>query len=251
MSRAHGFDLSRYEGIVNFSLAKSRGIRFSVTRGTVGDYYTDTALESLWKGGEEVINISSAYLVVAPADSTGTRKISADAHLKLFQTALKGKQPSLGRWVVDSELTRGQSKDYITGLTKDIVKGLWAMTGNPPIIYTRQSWWDYNVNPDPIWPMCDLWAARYSTLLSSPWGDGYYKFRDWKDWKFWQYTEKGNGPYYGTEAASVDLDWFNGTEIDLLAYCGYEPPKANLHDWSTFVTESLRRQGYPCPDLEM
>lgn len=71
-----------------------------------------------------------------------------------------------------------------------------------------------------------------------------------KEWKFWQYTETGNGPYYGTTAYGVDLDYFNGTPLDLLNYCNIKVSKVGLQEWGDAVTTWLHRAGYDGPGLD-
>lgn len=72
----------------------------------------------------------------------------------------------------------------------------------------------------------------------------------WKDWRFWQYTWKGNGPMFGVESKSIDLDWFNGSYEDLLRYCGLaveEPETVSLAEWATRADAWMRANGYKGP----
>lgn len=218
MDYALGTDTSRYESPVNFKLGVERGLTFCFTRGTVGDYYVDPTLAGLHNGYQAAGTLASAYLVTTPRDVSGIHPISAASHLDLFLNATNGLKPDL-KWVVDAELTRGASVSELTTLHKEIVLGLFNATGRFPIIYTRQSWWDSNIRPDPLWAQCDLWAARYKNL-TGPWSDGYCKFRDWSQWTFWQYTANADGKYWGMADAEADLDYFNGTREDLYRYAG-------------------------------
>ena len=220
---AHGTDVSRYQHPENYALGKSRGLSFAVHRGTVGNYYTDAALLPAFNGYKAQGLLSSVYLVTAPRNYDGGQRISAQAHLERFFNAVATITPDMS-FVVDAELARGETKDYITQLIKDVVIGIYAATNKYPIIYTRQTWWDTYVNPDPIWVLCDLWAARYNSVLTGPWSDGYCKFRDWNEWKFWQYTSHADGIYYGFNSLNGDLDWFNGTEDNLYDYAHIARP---------------------------
>ena len=220
---AHGNDVSRYQFPINAQLGYERGLRFAVCRATVGDYYTDPTLRDNWQRYKDAGFLVTAYLVTAPREPACTRRITAKAHLDLFFNAVSGLQPDFP-WVVDAELQRTEINSYITNLNKDVVTGLYNAQSKFPIIYTRQTWWDYYVNPDTLWGQCDLWAARYAAYLTSPWSDGLYKFRDWDTWKFWQYTSHGDGRYFGASSLDLDLDWFNGDEAALCVYAGQEPP---------------------------
>ena len=104
---------------------------------------------------------------------------------------------------------------------KKIIYQLQAF-GFKVMIYTRQTIWDFGIAPDPLWSTIDLWAARWtSDPLSSPWGDGRYKFRGWNTWKFWQKEANRNGraaefgfPPYPIGDNDVDISYYNGTKED-------------------------------------
>jgi hypothetical protein len=101
-----------------------------------------------------------------------------------------------------------------------------------PMIYTRQGYWDYNVEASNLWPQLRLAAARYSSALTSPWSDGRFKFRDWTDWTFWQYSADGNAlaktygfPGYPNGDNDIDLDWYNGNDFDFYSEFGVYPAR--------------------------
>ena len=108
----------------------------------------------------------------------------------------------------------------MTKLHKEVILGLYNASGKFPIIYTRQNIWDVYIKPDPLWFKCPLFPARYKNGLTGPWSDGYCKFRDWNEWKFWQYTASADGAYWGMADNEADLDYFNGTKVDLYKFAG-------------------------------
>lgn len=207
-----GIDVSRWQppDLLDYQLIKDAGYKFAAVRCTIGDYYTDSKFSEHWENFGNIEFFRMPYLVVAPADSYG-RKISAAEHMQRFLGAFGDRESELP-WVLDCELTRGQSKAYITDLTAGVVEECNSHLGRYPIIYTRESWWDAIVYQDPLWSKCPLWAARYNPGLKSPWSDGLYKFRDWQTWHFWQWTSHGRIPGY---MGDVDLDHFNGSIEDL------------------------------------
>lgn len=105
-----------------------------------------------------------------------------------------------------------QAKDAIAYLASRLVERYPGKVG----IYTRQNLWDVYVAPHPLWVTLKLWAARWSSVLTSPWSDGYNKFRDWTIWKNWQFSADGNNlaATYGFPSGDVDIDisYYNGTE---------------------------------------
>jgi len=68
----------------------------------------------------------------------------------------------------------------------------------------------------------NLWIAIYPddvNTYTNPWQNPKYKPITWDSWTFWQFTDKGDGRYYGTESAQVDLNFFNGTYEEFYEYC--------------------------------
>jgi len=104
-----------------------------------------------------------------------------------------------------------------------------------PMIYTSPGYWDIHGRNkvtklfDDKWAYYPLWVAHYKDVVipgitqpaeMEPWK------RFGKAWTFWQYTSKGDGPAYGAESNSIDLNYFNGTEQELadFAYDNPTPP---------------------------
>jgi len=93
-----------------------------------------------------------------------------------------------------------------------------------PILYTSPGYWGVHGRNkttklfDSKWAYFTLWVAHYFTTyqagVSKP-----KELEPWKSagktWTFWQYTQNGNGPAYGAESKSIDLNWFNG-DLDAL-----------------------------------
>ena len=107
------------------------------------------------------------------------------------------------------------------------------------VIYTRQSWWDLNVQRDLSWNGYWLWASRWASYLTSPWSDGHFKFRDWNNWTFWQYSGDNNvqakaygfpgnppanykGDKYNYGDPDLDLNYFNGNKIAFAAWANLD-----------------------------
>jgi lysozyme len=208
-------DISKYQVVTDWNAVASK-VKLAAIRATVGDYYSDGSFESHWNGAGNSGMLRTAYHVIAPADPTNIRKISAEAQMALFFKAMGDKQADVPV-VLDCELNRNQTQECITSITAKCIDLVYQKYGKYPLIYTRKTWWDYYTAQHPLFSLCDLWAARYSLTLTGPWSDGYYKFRDWTDWKIWQYSSTGTIPGI---VGAVDLDWFNGSASDLLEYSG-------------------------------
>ena len=95
-----------------------------------------------------------------------------------------------------------------------------SITNRKPMIYTSPGYWNTNGKIkgtskfDARWLYYPLWIAHYTSAPKPP------VPKPWDDWLFWQYSAKGNGPKYGAESKSIDLNWFNGDQADLFALAG-------------------------------
>jgi len=215
---AFGIDVSKWQGEIDYHQCESDGVKFAAIRCTVGDYYTDERFAENWEGFGSTNILRMPYLVVAPAWSPeyGYHPVGSQAHWERFKKAFGDRKPELPI-VLDCELSRGMSPDYISDLIVDLAWLIHDEYGRMPIIYTRGNWWNENTTTRTIFGLCDLWIARYNIYLSSPWSDNeIYRPRDWQDWHFWQWSEEEQ--IDGIPNANVDADWFNGTLEELLTY---------------------------------
>ena len=227
--KTFGIDLSRYQthpvkgNTVDYHQCFLDGVKFAAIRCTVGDYYTDPFFAEFWEGFGDAGILRTPYLVVAPAWSSeyGYHPVGAVAHWERFIASFGDRVPDYPI-VLDCELERGMSPDYISDLYVDLIDIVHTHFGRFPIIYTRGNWWNENTLPRALFGMCDLWVARYNTAISTPWSDNdRYRPRDWEDWQFWQWSEEHQ--IDGIPDSNVDADWFNGTLEELLQYADNEP----------------------------
>ena len=97
------------------------------------------------------------------------------------------------------------------------------LSGRIPMIYTGAYFWKAQANQEEKWSRFPLWVASYTT-------QGYMELNvtnmtPWSKWTFWQYTSKGDGLAFGAESLNLDMDYFNGSYADLLAFAGVTPPE--------------------------
>lgn len=223
--KTFGIDVSKWQGSIDYHQCYRDGVKFAAIRCTVGDYYTDERFLENWIGFKEADILRAPYMVVAPAWSAyyGYKPVTAQAHMELFNNTFDGMELELPI-VLDCELSRNQTPEYIADLIADLCWMIDNQYGRLPIIYTRGNWWNENTVSKTVFGLCDLWIARYNTAISHPWEDrDIFKPRDWDDWKFWQWSEEYQ--IDGIPNANVDADWFNGTLEDLLEYAEQETPE--------------------------
>lgn len=196
-----GIDVSRWQGAIDWGPIAAAGYRFAVIRASCGNYYTDPRFYENWRGATDNGLLVSAYHVVKP-------KQTADSQMDRLLTVLQDRQSDLPL-VLDVELTDDQDANTITRVVKECADEIEQRDGRKPIIYTGSWFWNPNIHHTLAWHEYDLWIAHYG--VSTP-----TLPRDWTTWKFWQYSESGQ--VSGVSSHNTDLNWFNGSYNDLLAY---------------------------------
>lgn len=239
MAGTPGIDVSRWQGEIDWRLVAAAGYRFAVIRATVSSTYTDPRFYTNWDGAREAGLLVSAYHAVRPS-------APADAQIgRLFDT-LEARVPDLPL-VLDVELADGMSAAEISEAVRECARLVEERAGRKPIMYTGGWFWNPNIVRSPDWADYDLWIAHYGV-------DEPTLPKDWTAWRFWQYSETGSVP--GVSSRNTDLDWFNGTYEELLAYAqaseeeheGEEEEKEIIQPErlrARVVTESLRMRSGP------
>jgi lysozyme len=230
---AKGLDLSRYNGRGDWQAVKAAAISYVILKAggvfsDTGACYTDVLLEDHAAGARSVSIPFGLYWFFLPFTPV---QLQADYFLGLVDKY----KPQLPI-VVDVESSNGKNAKTTTSALKALVTALQSPQ-KKVVIYTRQSYWDTNILADPFWASCELWASRWSSGLTSPWSDGFFKFRDWTNWRFFQYSGDNNAQAtsYGFPGnpngdPDLDLNWYNGTEADLFNWIGVAQPVLTLEE---------------------
>src|SRR3990172_434265 len=186
----NGCDISHHQGIFNFDTALVKGKKYCIIRAGSIDRitltpYTDYQFERNSVEGPRRFPCGF-YWYFRPTRSI----LQAD----YFCNLIKDKS-WLIRPVIDVETAVLWSSSGDINLSMKemadqvelFVKRVFVLTGVWPILYTRMSFWTPYVEKRTLWSDLDLWTARYSNTLTSPWSDGEYLPRDWvlDGWKFW------------------------------------------------------------------
>lgn len=205
---AGGIDTSRYQHYlgrpIDWLKVASQGYYFAAIRLTCGDYYIDPMAMIDWTEAGKAGFLRTIYHVVAP-----NRPAEAQIEYLFKYLDVLNIEPELPI-VLDCELHRGQTPYTITSIT---LKHFWAIkerTGVMPLMYTNANHANNWLLPSMLWKDVQLWVANY-TLAGEP-----YLPKHWKEWLFWQYSDKGK--VNGIPSKSVDLDYFNGSVLELYEY---------------------------------
>jgi len=122
-------DYSRYQGVVNFDIAKANGVLGMAARAGISYGYTDPWFENNWNGAGQAGIYRTSYHVLYP-DQDITRQ--ADNWFRIHP-----KLEVIPR-VIDLELDRNQSANKIADQTWGMSEVVLSRDGVRPIMYSRR-----------------------------------------------------------------------------------------------------------------
>ena len=205
-----GCDISHWQDdlttpeVVNFETMKDAGAEFVFLKASQGTW-TDSTFKQHWAASKAAGLLRGAYHFLS-------YEIDPRVQAEYFWSLIKDDPGELPP-VADYEYWGDPPNDAIDYLW-GFVDTLERLSGKTPIIYTGAFFWN---STDPgAWANFPLWIASYS---SQEYMQANIASRmPWSDWRFWQFTERGNGEKYGVESKQIDLNYFNGSREQLIAY---------------------------------
>ncbi|OCK75562.1 glycoside hydrolase family 25 protein [Lepidopterella palustris CBS 459.81] len=198
-----GFDISHYQGTVDFSSAYSSGARFVIIKATEGTTYTDPEFSSHYTDATDAGFIRGGYHFAHPDTSSGASQANFFVE-------------NGGGWSGDgitlpgmldieygaSSECYGLSASSMVSWISDFVDTYQSLTGRYPMIYTTNDWWTTCTgNSQAFSANCPLVLARYSSSVGTIPGG-------WPYQTIWQYSDSYT---YGGDA-----DTFNGAQSSLV-----------------------------------
>ena len=230
MSYAFGVDISKYQSsqdgtkLQDFNALASHPekVSFIFARAGVSWGYKDPCFDYYWSEMARIGVCRGAYHYLYPSQSS-TRQMD-------FFLSIVNPRTEHDRLALDLETTQGLSRAYLTDFINDCLEYVKQETGRYPILYSRKSWLDPNVDMRQLPPDLDLWIARYLPQNGQKYAPEYppppplplYTTR----WLIHQTGDKL--PPIGCQSKTMDYDRWNGEHADVLAYFGYdgaiEPP---------------------------
>jgi lysozyme len=201
-----GIDLSKWDGVWDADKAKAAGAAFAFMKASQATF-TDPLFTTHWSKAKTAGLLRGAYHYL---DYTKPARDQANYFAALLK-ANPGELPP----VVDYEQRRTDNNPVVARtFLRDFLVQM-SSYGYTPMLYTSPGFWiEYGEKNEPFWTKFPLWIAQYTTAAAPT------VPLPWTRWTFWQYTSKGNGPAYGTESLSLDLNRFNGTLNELLLFAG-------------------------------
>jgi lysozyme len=216
-----GIDISKWNGNWDAVKAKNAGANFVIVKASQANF-TDVKFVTNWARAKDAGLLRGAFHYL---DYTK----SGASQANYFADLLKDDPGELPP-VVDYEARRSDNNIATAlGFLREFLETLMArddifgrMHFKKPMLYMSPGFWkEYGTTSEPdYWTQFPLWVAHY-TKASSPWVPV-----PWTKWVFWQYSPNGPGETYGSEALSMDMNHFNGSREELLAFAGRPVPVA-------------------------
>src|SRR5688572_28512322 len=241
MARLTGIDVSHFQGTMNWTTARNQGLSFAFIRASRSDTLPDTQLANNMhptsgaKAKGLIVGVYHRALPFGnvndtrqdPGEPTDANYIEPEVDAQRFFNH-GGPYMTAGyiRPVIDVEdgailntAPHVNADNTTTNLSQWVVRWvtkLKQLNGNiNPIIYTGH--YRSNLNSSVITALPDLWIANWNqTTYGDPVnGTGNPPVSPWPTWKFWQYdSPNGLGSQYGAQSVDIDLDVFNGSNIN-------------------------------------
>jgi GH25 family lysozyme M1 (1,4-beta-N-acetylmuramidase) len=198
VTQTKGFDVSHWQGTVDWAGAYSKGARFAYIKATEGTTYRDPNFGTNYTNSYYAGYIRGAYHFATPDTSSGVAQ--ADwfvAHGGGWSKDGKTLPPMLDiEYNPYGATCFGLSQSAMRGWISAFANEVHARTTRWPTIYTTTDWWTTCTGNTADFSAKDpLFIARYaSTVGALPAG--------WSFQTFWQYADSGTFP--------GDQDYFNG-----------------------------------------
>lgn len=112
------------------------------------------------------------------------------------------------------EIAQGKLWNFVSYVEKEL--------NITPMIYSGYFLWAELGNPGAGWERFPLWLPWYRPMfMGLPAKPKIPK--PWNKYTFWQYDDKGDGLKLGMESKQIDLNVFNGSMEELLAFAKHAP----------------------------
>jgi GH25 family lysozyme M1 (1,4-beta-N-acetylmuramidase) len=236
-----GIDVSSYQRTMDWQRAIDTGAKFAFCKASEGASWVDPMFAFNWSELRRLQIPHGAYHFFRPAQS-----------VKQVERFVELVQPEQGELLVlDVENNGGLSRADLTRKVVEAVEIIYARSGRYPILYSRSSWLNSNINVGDL-PKLDYWLAQYRFALPYPMFTDMYPTDkiaapngiERKQIKFHQGSERGNGKRRGAQSYYIDTNAFIGTQAELEAYFGLaSEPQPELPPTSEPLYEAIVTAG--------
>jgi len=236
MARVEGIDVSQFQGAVNWNTVKANNKLFAFVRASRTNLNLDPNFSANMNNATAAGVLAGPYHRVLPqgVDEAGPYTDPVTDAQRFVNAAGAYMTNGYLQPVIDVEDGETLGKTALSKWVVDFiaeVKRLKPLAR--PIIYCNTNFASNYLDATVVAAAPDLWIANWNTTAYGDpvTGTGGPPTGVWgangQTWDFWQYSSTGNGPAIGTASANVDLDVFNGSNIETLKQnflIGYATP---------------------------
>jgi GH25 family lysozyme M1 (1,4-beta-N-acetylmuramidase) len=197
-----GFDVSSYQGAVNWPTAVAAGATFSYVKATEGITYVNKYFAQQYNGAYAVGMLRGAYHFATPNTSDPVTQANwFVSHGGAWSRDGRTLPPAVDlEYNPYGDTCYGMTPAALIAWVHGFVDQVRQRTTRYPTIYTSTRWWSMCMGNDATFGADPLWIARYSTAVGKlPPG--------WSAQAIWQFADAGTFP--------GDQDTFNGTASQL------------------------------------
>ena len=217
-----GIDVSRWQSTIDWGPVARDGVKYAIIRVVNGTNTYDQEFVANWTNAREAGILRGAYQYFRP----GQDPIEQADH---FLSALRA-QGDIGELppVIDVEETDDQPPSVVRAGVRAWIDHVQTELNVRPMIYTGRYFWGPSVCGGDLAvcaPFAEYphWHAQYGTNPIDPpqhvEGRTCPNISDtWPRWDFWQYGSRGRIDGIGGGQSDVDMNVFNGSYEDLLAF---------------------------------
>ncbi|MEO7328424.1 MAG: GH25 family lysozyme [Minicystis sp.] len=205
-----GADVSYYQGTIDWPAAASGGLVFAFARVADGTTVVDNQVAHNWAGMKSAGVIRGAYQFFRPAQDPAAQADTFIAEMQKNGGISSGDLPP----ALDIEVMDGVAPRAVLARMQTWLDRVEIAFGKRPVIYASPGFWEA-LDAGPSFGRYPLWLAHWGSRCPA-------KPDTWARWSFWQSTDEGTIP--GIEGP-VDLDRFNGSRADLLAFAATGSPQ--------------------------
>ena len=201
-STVKGVDVSHFDGTVDWGAARRDGIAFAIIKATEGTSFVDNHFAANWTNTGANGIVHGAYHFFRPESDPVAQ---ADFFVRVAGSPRPGDLPP----VIDLEVTDGLTAAQVAAGARRFLQRVQQNTGRVPLIYTSVRVFNSllggpaGFDPYPLWVA--NWNVRCPNIPDPP----------WTRWTVWQSSATGTVAGFSDP---VDVDRFNGTSADLMAF---------------------------------
>jgi lysozyme len=211
-STLKGVDVSHFDGTVDWGAARRDGVSFAIIKATEGTSFVDNHFASNWANTRANGIVHGAYHFFRPKSDPVAQ---ADFFVSVAGSPKSGELPP----VIDLEVTDGLTAAQVASGARTFLQRVQQKIGRVPMIYTSVRVFNSllggpaGFGPYPLWVA--NWNVRCPNIPNPP----------WTRWTFWQSSATGTVAGFSDP---VDVDRFNGTSADLMAFVNAPSGRSEL-----------------------